>query len=81
MRPKLQQGKNNGIGMAGFILSLFGLLFGPIPIMGWGITITALCISVIGIFKYRKNMAIAGLVISIMDLFFLIFVFNMIPKN
>ena len=56
--------KSNGIGVAGFVLALIGLIFCWVPILNWILWILGLIFSFIGVFKKPKGLAIAGLVIS-----------------
>ena len=57
-----QQG--NGMGVAGFVLALLGLILCWVPILNWILWILGLVFSIIGMFKPKKGLAIAGLVIS-----------------
>lgn len=57
-----QQG--NGMGVAGFVLALLGLLLCWVPILDWILWLLGLIFSIIGMFKPKKGLAIAGLVIS-----------------
>jgi nucleoside recognition membrane protein YjiH len=70
--------ESNGIGTAGFVLSLVSIFLGWIPILGWIIWVLGLILSFVGIFRRPKGLAIAGLVISLIGLIFLILVFGMI---
>lgn len=67
--------KSNGIGTAGFVLSLIAIFFGWIPFLGWILWLLGLIFSFIGLFKKPKGLAIAGLVISTIGFFLLILVF------
>jgi hypothetical protein len=68
-----QESKNqNGIGTAGFILSLCAIFTGWIPVLGWIVWGLGLILSGVGITKPKKGLAIAGLVISLIGLFLLI---------
>lgn len=61
-----QQPKTNGIGLAGFILSICALVFCWVPILDillWGL---GLIFSLIGLFKAPRGFAIAGMVISLL---------------
>ncbi|MEE2954164.1 MAG: hypothetical protein VX347_03225 [Bacteroidota bacterium] len=66
---------SNGIGIAGFVLSLIALFLGWIPLVGWTIWFLGLVLSFIGVFKAPRGMAIAGLVISLIGLLLLLIVF------
>ena len=67
-----QEAKSNGAGVAGFILALIGLFFGWIPFFGWILWLLGLIFSIIGVFKKPKGFAIAGLVISLIGVLFLL---------
>jgi len=73
---KQEEKKTNGIGTAGFIMSIVAIFLGWIPFLGWLIWLLGLILSFVGIFKMPKGLAIAGLVISLIGLVFLIFVFG-----
>ena len=68
-----QENKSNGIGTAGFVLSLIGLFFGWIPILGWVIWFLGGALSFAGLFKNPKGLAIGGLVISLISVIVLVF--------
>jgi hypothetical protein len=70
--------KSNGIGTAGFILSLVAIFLGWIPILGWIIWLLGLIFSFIGVFKQPKGLSIAGLVISLVGILLLLVVFGAI---
>ncbi len=63
---------SNGIGTAGFVLALIGFFFGLIPIIGSiieaPIWILGVIFSIIGLFGQPKGLAIAGTIISFVDL-------------
>jgi hypothetical protein len=71
------QPQNNGMGVAGFVCGLVGLVFSFIPLIGlisWPLVIIGIVLSGIGI-NYvnqgradNKGLAIAGLVVSIVGL-------------
>lgn len=69
------ENKSNGIGTAGFVLSLIALFLGWVPIFGWLIWILGLILSFVGIFKTPRGLSIAGLIISFIGIILLIFVF------
>jgi len=56
--------KGNGLGTAGFVLALIGLLLCWIPILNWILWVLGVIFSFIGVFRPRRGLAIAGLVIS-----------------
>jgi hypothetical protein len=68
---------SNGLGTAGFVVGLIGLLFSFIPLVGvvaWPLVILGIIFSAVGISKAakgratNKGLAIAGLVVSIVGL-------------
>ncbi|MDR2409556.1 MAG: hypothetical protein LBE13_15805 [Bacteroidales bacterium] len=78
------ENKNNGIGITGFVLALNALFIGItgfvlalialsiswMPVVGWILGILGLVFSFIGLFKRPRGFAIAGFVISLIDLVF-----------
>lgn len=64
--------KKNGIGTAGFILALLGLVLCWIPVLDWILWLLGLIFSLVGVFRKPKGLAIAGLVISFLGLILLI---------
>lgn len=56
--------KGNGLGTAGFVLALVALVLCWVPILNWILWLLGLIFSFIGVFKPKKGLAIAGLVIS-----------------
>jgi len=70
--------QSNGIGTAGFVLSVMAVFVGWIPFLGWFIWFLGLVLSFIGIFKAPKGFAIAGLIISLIGIVMLIFLFGAI---
>ena len=73
-----EEKSTNGIGTAGFVMSLIAIFLGWIPVIGWIIWILGLVLSFAGIFKRPKGMAIAGLVISLIGIIMLVFVFGIL---
>lgn len=63
--------RGNGIGTAGFVLAIIALVIGWIPFIGQiagGILwILGLIFSFVGVFRSPRGLAIAGLVISLID--------------
>jgi len=70
--------KSNGIGTAGFVLALLGLILGWIPFLGWLLWILGLIFSFVGIFNSPKGLAIAGLIISFIGIILIMTVFGAI---
>lgn len=68
--------KSNGLGVAGFVLALIALFLGWVPILGWIIWVLGLIFSFAGIFKQPRGLAIAGLVISLIDIILLLTLFG-----
>lgn len=58
------QKKGNGLGKAGFVLSLTGLILCWVPIHGFILCLLGAIFSVIGVFKAPRGLAIAGCIIS-----------------
>ncbi len=56
--------QKNGMGTAGFVLALVGLIFSWVPVLGWILWILGLIFSIIGVCRKPKGLAIAGLIIS-----------------
>lgn len=63
-----QRYKSNGLGTAGFITSLLGLLLSWVPILGWILWIVGALLSLIGVFKSPRGLAITGLILSLITL-------------
>jgi hypothetical protein len=67
---------SNGVGTAGFVLALVAALLGWIPVLGWILWIIGLILSFVGVLlKKPRGLAIAGLVISVVDFILLLSVF------
>ncbi len=56
--------QKNGIGTAGFVLALIGLILCWVPVLNWILWILGVVFSIIGVFKKPKGLSIAGLIIS-----------------
>lgn len=61
----------NGLGTAGFVLALIGFFTSWIPVVGWLAWLLGAILSFVGVLKPRKGLAIAGLVISFIDVIIL----------
>ncbi|MDE6494559.1 MAG: hypothetical protein K2O66_01600 [Bacteroidales bacterium] len=70
--------KSNGMGVAGFVLALLGLLFCWVPVLDWILWVMGLIFSLIGVFKRPRGLAIAGLVISFIGLMVLVFLLSLL---
>lgn len=68
--------QSNGMGTAGFVLSLIALFLGWIPFIGWVVWLLGLIFSCIGVFRKPNGLAIAGLVISLIGILLLLMVFG-----
>ena len=70
--------KKNGIGTAGLVLSIIGLVLCWVPFADFILWFLGFLFSFIGMFKRPKGVAIAGLVISIVCLVVLIVIFSVV---
>ena len=68
----IQQAKSNGIGTAGFVFALISFLFCWAPGVNWVVWFLGAIFSIIGCFKEPRGLAIAGTVISSIDIIVLI---------
>ncbi len=68
----IQQSKSNGLGTAGFVLALISFLFCWVPGVNWVVWFLGAIFSIIGCFKEPRGLAIAGTVISSIDIIVLI---------
>lgn len=75
--PQTPREPKNGLGTAGFVLGLIGLIFAPIPIVGvvaWPLVILGLIFSLVGFMRTRsgkatnKGLSIAGAILSVIGL-------------
>lgn len=66
--------QRNALGTAGFVLALVALFLSWIPFLGWILWLLGAVLSVIGIFRAPKGLAIAGTVISFIGLILLIII-------
>lgn len=63
-----QRYKSNRLGTAGFITSLLGLLLSWVPVLGWILWLVGALLSLIGVFKTPRGLAITGLILSLITL-------------
>lgn len=56
--------RSNGLGTAGFVLALLGLILCWIPVLDWILWFLGALFSFIGVFRAPRGLAIAGLVLS-----------------
>lgn len=64
--------KSNGLGTAGFVLALLGVILCWIPVLNWILWLLGLIFSFIGVFKKPKGLAITGLVLSFISIIVII---------
>lgn len=69
---------SNGIGTAGFVLSLLTFVLGWVPVLSWILWVLGLIFSAIGMTKRPRGLAIAGFIISLIDVLFIALLFGMI---
>lgn len=67
-----EENKKNTAAGVGLVCAILGLLFCWLPGLGWVLWLTGLIGSIIGLFKNPRGKAIAGLLISFIDVFILI---------
>ena len=72
------ESKSNGIGTAGFVLALLGLLFSWVPVVDFILWFLGILFSFIGCFKSPKGLAIAGLILSLLGIIVIIAIFGTI---
>lgn len=70
--------QSNGLGVAGFVLALIGLLFCWVPILNIILWILGLTLSSVGVFKKPRGLAIAGLGISCVAIIITISLFGLL---
>lgn len=66
--------QKNGIGTAGFVLALIGVFTSWVPVLGWVVWLLGAILSVIGSFRVPRGLAVAGTVLSFIDLILLLVV-------
>ena len=80
--PVYIERRTNGLGtagfVAGFVLSLITFIFGWVPVFGWIIWVLGLVFSFIGMFRRPRGLAIAGFIISLIDVILILFLFAVI---
>lgn len=68
--------KSNGLGVAGFVISLIGIFLCWIPILNFILWILGLLFSFIGLFKAPRGLAITGMVLSLILIIILVMFFG-----
>lgn len=63
VRPANQ---TNGVGTAGFVIALIDLFVCWIPVLGWTLWLVGLVLSLIGLGRQPRGLAIAGTVLSLL---------------
>ena len=64
--------KRNGLGTAGFVLALLGLIFCWVPVLNWILWFLGVLFSFIGVFKKPRGLSIAGMIISFIGIIIII---------
>lgn len=67
---------SNGAGTAGFVLALISLILSWVPGVGWFVWFLGFLLSFIGLFSAPRGLAVAGFIISIIDLIILLLFFG-----
>ena len=70
--------ETNGMGTAGFVLTLIGILLCWVPVLDWILWFLGFLYSFIGVFKKPRGFAIAGLILSLIDIIVLLFLIGAI---
>lgn len=71
-------GNGNSMGVTGFVLALLGLVFCWAPVINWILWLLGLIFSLLGVFKPKKGLAIAGLAISFIGIIIMLCVIGAI---
>ena len=64
--------RSNGIGTAGFVLALISAIFCWVPGVNWIIWFLGALFSLIGLFKRPRGIALAGFILSIIDVIIIV---------
>ncbi|WP_125588144.1 hypothetical protein [Companilactobacillus jidongensis] len=72
--------QSNPMGTAGFICALVDLFIGWVPFIGWLLWIVGAALSIVGIFRNPKGLAIAGAVISFIDVIIILVIASSIAS-
>ena len=76
-----QPSKSNGIGTAGFVLALAGLVLVWAPFLNSILWLLGLILSGVGVTKQPRGLAIAGLCISLIGLVILLTIFGLFAAS
>lgn len=74
----VESSQKNGMGTAGFVLALLGLILCWVPVLDWILWILGLVLSIIGVCRKPRGLAIAGLAISCLFLILVVVVIGAI---
>lgn len=64
--------QKNGVGTAGFTLALIGIFTSWVPVLGWIVWLLGAILSLVGLARLPRGLAIAGTVISFIDVIVLV---------
>lgn len=64
--------RSNGIGTAGFVMALISAIFCWVPGVNWVIWFLGTLFSFIGLFKRPRGIAVAGFILSIIDVIIIV---------
>lgn len=70
--------KSNGMGTAGFVFALLGIILSWVPLVDFIIWFFGLLFSFIGLFKAPRGLAITGFILSIIGFIIIIAIFGSI---
>lgn len=68
----------NGLGTAGFVISLISAIFCWVPGVNFFVWLVGLILSLVGVFRKPRGLAITGLVISCIDIIVIVVVIGAI---
>ena len=75
-QPQQPRSRHNGFGSAGFVLSLLGLVFSWLPPVDLILWFLGFVFSFVGLFRRRRGLAIAGMVLSLITASILVYFFS-----
>ena len=64
--------QKNGVGTAGFVMSITGLILCWVPVLKWLLLVPAFLLSLIGSFRKPRALAIIGLIVSLLVIIILV---------
>jgi hypothetical protein len=68
----IKEKQGNGVGTAGFVLALIGLIFCWVPVVDLILWVLGAILSIAGCFKRPRGLAIAGVIISFIGIILII---------